>query len=111
MDEGADSDDDVITLNVSGTSASTDDIRDEVISVRDSPILENAVEEEPVNDDVILIRDDSGEVLDTITRFPTLGSMCGLNSDFKSLLPEDLIYFGGFDSSPFSTDNFKAEKQ
>lgn len=48
MDDGTDPDNDVIDLNVSDTSASTDDIRDEVISVRDSPILENAYEDEPV---------------------------------------------------------------
>lgn len=111
MDDGTDLDDDVIDLNVSGTSASTDDTRDEVISVRDSPILENVYDDEPVEDDVILIKDDSGEVLDNITRFPTLGSMCGMDFGFESLLPENLIYFGNRDPTLFSPLGFKMEKQ
>lgn len=111
MDDGTDPDNDVIDLNVSDTSASTDDIRDEVISVRDSPILENAYEDEPVEDDVIIIKSDSGEVLDTITRFPTLGSMCGMDFSFESLLPENLIYFGNYDLTSFSPMGFKSEKQ
>lgn len=110
MDDGTDLDNDVIDLNVSDTSASTDDIRDEVISVLDSPILENTYEDEPVEDDVIIIKSDSDEVLDTITRFPTLGSMCGMEFDFESILPENLIYFGNRDPILLSPLGFKMEK-
>lgn len=109
MGEDANFDDGLITIDVSGTSASTDDIKDEVITIRDSPILENAVDGGFDNDDVIVIRDDSDEVLDTITRFPTLGSMCGMSFDFESFHSDDLIYLGTSDSSSFSTSNFKEE--
>lgn len=111
LDDGTNPDDGVVTVNVSDTSASTDDIKDEVISVRDSPALEIAADDGSAEDDVILITDDSGEVLDTVTRFPTLGSMCGMDFGFESLLPENLIYFGNYDFTSLSPMGFKTEKQ
>lgn len=104
-------DDGVDIVNVSNKSASTDDIKDEIISIRDSPVLEIAVGDDAADDDVIVITDDHGEVMDTITRFPTLGSMCGMDFGFDSLLPENLICFGNYDLTPFSPKGFKSGKQ
>lgn len=99
-----DTDDDLVftddVTDISVPNAKVGDVSDEVVSVRDSPpISENTCDMPSSKDSLILIKDDFGEVIDFITRFPSPGSMHDTDYSFESL-SENLIYFGD------NTDSF-----